>query len=232
MAVFTQLTEGEVAELLRTFSLGKFLALTPIESGIENTNYFLTTEGSKWVLTVFERLKAEELPFYLELCEHLAKKGCRVARPQKTRTGELFTYVHGKPVAIADCLPGEQITTVTVTEARSMGDLLAKMHRAVRDFPLVQKNLRGLDWWIQTAPKVRPFLNAGQQALCMKSLHAKLRFQKPMASRPLRSAPVTAIYLKIMPWPKASEPTKLTSRESLTFTLPGARRRFLTLPSQ
>ena len=170
MAVFTQLTESDVTNLLREFSLGSFVSLTPIASGIENTNYFLTTECGKWVLTVFERLKPEELPFYLELCEHLAKKGCRVARPQKTRTGKLFTYIHGKPVSIADCIPGQEITTVTESQARSMGRLLAQMHLAVRDFPLFQKNLRGLDWWIQTAPQVRPFLNKTQCALLDEEL--------------------------------------------------------------
>ncbi|MCI5992165.1 MAG: homoserine kinase [Sutterella sp.] len=185
MAVFTQLTESEVTDLLREFSLGAFASLNPIASGIENTNYFLTTESGKWVLTVFERLSSEELPFYLELCEHLAKKGCRVARPQKTRNGGLFTYVHGKPVAIADCLPGQEITTVTVSEARSMGDLLAKMHRAVRDFPLFQKNLRGLEWWIQTAPKVRPFLNAGQEALLQEELERQIALNKTDAFKAL-----------------------------------------------
>ena len=90
MAVFTDLSAEEVARVLKNFALGDFLRLEPIASGIENTNYFLDTTKGRWVLTVFERLKPEQLPYYLELCEHLKKKGCRVASPVRSLAGNLF----------------------------------------------------------------------------------------------------------------------------------------------
>lgn len=170
MAVFTTLDENDVRELLAEFSIGDIRELKPISAGIENTNYYLETTTGHWVLTIFERLRPEELPFYLELCEHLAKKGCRVARPQKTRKGTLFTFVKGKPTSIANRIEGEDTGVVGAPEARSMGDLLAHMHKAAADFPLFQKNLRGFDWWIETTPKVMPYLNAKQQELLREEL--------------------------------------------------------------
>ena len=70
MAVFTELSTDQVARALEDFELGGFVSLEPISSGIENTNYFLDTTRGRWVLTVFERLLPEQLPFYLELAEH------------------------------------------------------------------------------------------------------------------------------------------------------------------
>ncbi len=188
MAVFTTINEKEASELLDEFSIGSFVAIKPISAGIENTNYYLDTSEGSWVLTVFERLKPEEIPFYLELCEHLAKKGCRVARPQKTKTGELFTYVKGKPASIANCLIGDEILTVGVAEARSMGELLGQMHKAAADFALFQKNLRGIDWWVETTPKVLPFLNAEQQALLNNELAHQVALSKTDAFKALTVA--------------------------------------------
>lgn len=170
MAVFTQLSDNDIKTLLKEFYLGEFLSSQPITAGIENTNYFLETTKGHWVLTIFERLKDEELPFYLNLCEHLAKKGCRVARPQKSIDGKLFTYVKNKPVSIANRIDGKDVKTVGIAEARSMGQLLGKMHQAAIDFPFFQKNLRGLDWWIDTAPKVIPFLNDRQVRLLSEEI--------------------------------------------------------------
>lgn len=160
MAVFTELTMSDVAESLKDFSIGQATALTPIASGIENTNYFLDTTAGRWVLTVFERLRESELPFYLELSEHLAKKGCSVARPQRTHSGSLLFFIKGKPASIANRLTGEDVRDMGLPECRSMGSLLAKMHSAAEDFPLFQENLRGLTWWEQVAPQIVPHIPA------------------------------------------------------------------------
>lgn len=160
MAVFTTVSREQAAEILTNFRLGALVALTPIQSGIENTNYFLDTDQGRWVLTVFERLKPEQLPFYLELCEHLAKKGCRVACPQRGIDGKLIHFVNGKPFSIANRLSGESVRNMGVAECRSMGALLARMHQAATDFPLHQPNLRGLSWWKWAAPQIKPHVPA------------------------------------------------------------------------
>ena len=170
MAVFTTITETDAQEILRHFSIGPLTSLKPIASGIENTNYFLDTPQGHWVLTVFEKLTPDELPFYLEFCEHLAGKGCRVACPVRTSDGNLFDFVHGKPYSIANRLEGTDVRTMGVAECRSMGRLLAQMHIAARDFHRFQENLRGLSWWQETVPKLRDVVSDEIYTMLTKEL--------------------------------------------------------------
>ena len=90
MAVFTEVSNTEARELLRRLQLGELVELRGIEGGIENTNYFLTSDQGEFVLTLFERLTAEQLPFYLYLMKHLAHGGVPVPDPRadKSRSEE------------------------------------------------------------------------------------------------------------------------------------------------
>ncbi len=90
MAVFTRITQTELQQWLHGRDCGELLSFEGIESGIENTNYFVNTSTGRFVLTLFEKLKAEDLPFYLGLMQHLAKKGLAVPGPIPNAQGELF----------------------------------------------------------------------------------------------------------------------------------------------
>ena len=102
MAVFTEVSNDEARELLRRLQLGELVSLRGIEGGIENTNYFLTSEQGEFVLTLFERLTAEQLPFYLHLMKHLAHGGIPVPDPQADQNGDILHTVCGKPAAGVD----------------------------------------------------------------------------------------------------------------------------------
>ena len=78
MAVYTEVSSGEAAALLQSLHLGQLTELQGIQGGIENTNYFVTTDRGEYVLTLFERLSFEQLPFYLNLMHHLAERGVPV----------------------------------------------------------------------------------------------------------------------------------------------------------
>ena len=123
MAVFTEVTDKDARDLLRRMSLGSFKELRGIQGGIENTNYFLTTDQGEWVLTLFERLSAEQLPFYLYLMKHLARAGIPVPDPQsETRSGDILLKVCGKPASIIVGISGadfERVRLVTPS-ARSL----------------------------------------------------------------------------------------------------------------
>lgn len=98
MAVFTEVTPAEAGELLSTLGLGALQSLQGISSGIENTNYFVSTDRGEHVLTLFERLSAEQLPFYLNLMQHLAARGIPVPAPQANAQGEIL---HHRPLPAA-----------------------------------------------------------------------------------------------------------------------------------
>lgn len=178
MAVFTEVATEQAEALATRLDLGRVLALEGCAAGIENTNYFLDTERGRYVLTVFERLSFEQLPFYLALMKHLATKGIPVPDPQSDATGTYLHTLSGKPAAIVNRLPGACELSPTPEHCAAMGAMLARLHLAGSDFAMEQPNLRGLAWWNETAPLVLPFLDADQAAL----LRSELAFQNHVAA--------------------------------------------------
>jgi homoserine kinase type II len=158
MAVFTALTRAEAASVLTQFTIGELVDLQGIASGIENSNFFLTTTQGRFVLTVFERLTFKQLPFYLELMRHLARRGLPVPAPQENRNGALLSEVKGKPAAIVTRLEGSAVVDPTAAQCALVGDTLAKMHVAASDFALFQPHLRGIGWWKESVPRLEPHI--------------------------------------------------------------------------
>ena len=178
MAVYTEISPQEARALLRRLGLGKLLSLTGIQGGIENTNYFVSCEGGEFVLTLFERLTAEQLPFYLHLMKHLAQAGIPVPDPQADRKGEILHSVAGKPASLATRLAGSSQLAPQAVHCAAVGEMLARMHLAARDYGRTQPNLRGLDWWNETVPVILPHLQPPQAEL----LRAELAYQNHVAA--------------------------------------------------
>ncbi|HEX5684006.1 MAG TPA: homoserine kinase [Ideonella sp.] len=180
MAVYTEVSLAQAQALSTQLKLGAVRALEPIGSGIENTNYFLTTDAGEWVLTLFERLSAAQLPFYLQLMQHLAQHGLPVPEPHANGSGVLCHDLAGKPAAVVNRLPGVPVDAPDVHHADQVGATLARMHKAVADFAPYQPNLRGLAWWQATAPLVRSQLDPDSAAL----LDAELAYQVHLSASP------------------------------------------------
>lgn len=184
MAVFTQVPLNDARALVRRLQLGELQALRGIEGGIENTNYFVTTDQGEFVLTLFERLTAEQLPFYLHLMKHLAQAGIPVPDPRPDAQGEILLSVCDKPAALVNRLKGKSQLAPQSAHCAAVGDMLAKMHLAGRNYPHQQPNLRGLPWWNETAPVVLPYLTPEQATL----LQSELAYQNQMAATPAYAA--------------------------------------------
>lgn len=191
MAVYTEVSFDEAAALIARLSIGELKSLQPISSGIENTNYFADTAQGRYVLTLFERLTHAQLPFYLQLMKHLAEHGIPVPCPHGDARGEILHTLKGKPAAVVDRLPGRHHLAPDASHCAMVGDMLARMHLAAHDFPMVQPNLRGLAWWADTVPVVRPFVTPEQAGL----LDSELAFQRQLAdSAAHRGLPEAAIH--------------------------------------
>ena len=182
MAVFTPVTTTEAGELLTRLGLGTLTDMQGCAGGIENTNYFVSTERTgavhDYVLTLFERLSFEQLPFYLHLMKHLAGKGIPVPDPAADAQGNILHTVKGKPAAVVNKLRGKSQLSPQPTHCAAMGEMLARMHLAGQDFDRIQPNLRGLAWWNETVPVVLPHLNADQATL----ISAELAFQSEVSA--------------------------------------------------
>jgi len=189
MAVYTDVSFAEAADLLHTLNLGDLTELEGIQGGIENTNYFVTSERHgqtlEHVLTVFERLTFEQLPYYLHLMKHLASRSVPVPDPVPNAQGAILLRVQGKPAAVVNKLAGRSDLSPSLVHCEAVGATLARMHLAGRDFAMNQPNLRGLSWWNETVPVVLPFLTPEQAQL----MRAELAYQNHMSA----SAAYTAL---------------------------------------
>ena len=192
MAVFTPVTLDDIGQWIQQFPLGKALALKGIASGIENSNFFLTTERGEYVLTIFENLSFEQLPFYLRLMDHLAARGVLVPAPVATTTGELLASLHGKPAAIVSKLEGRSQMDPQPVHCAAVGAMLARMHLAGLDYPLQQPNLRGLAWWNETTPQVLPYLSDENAHLLRAEMHFQQAYAGSDTYRQLQQGPVHA----------------------------------------
>jgi homoserine kinase type II len=184
MAVFTEVSASEAAALTRRLGAGELQAIEGISAGIENTNYFISTDQGEWVLTLFERLQPAQLPFYLGLMQHLAQRDLPVPEPIADSQGLLLQEVAGKPAALVNRLAGQHQIAPDLHHCVQLGQVLARMHLSVADFALRQTNLRGLAWWQQMAPQLQPHLSKAQRQL----LSAEMSFQQQVAASPSYAA--------------------------------------------
>ena len=191
MAVYTEVSFDEAADLLQTLNLGLLQSIKPCHGGIENTNYFVDTDQGSFVLTLFERLTSEQLPFYLELTRHLARHGIPVPDPAPDAAGQLLHRLKNRPAAVVSMLRGQSQMQPSLEHCARVGTMLAKMHLVARDFNLSQPNLRGLPWWNATVPAVLPHISASQHSL----LVSELAYQNHVAAgSAYRALPVGIIH--------------------------------------
>jgi homoserine kinase type II len=179
LSVYTPVSEAELRDWLRNYSVGQLSSCEPIESGIENTNYFVATAQGRYVLTLFERLPAEELPFYLHLMAHLARHGIPCPAPIADLSDQYLGRLNGKPAALVTRLPGRSLEQPGAAHCEELGALLARMHLAGRSYSAYLENPRGPKWWRIAAREVFGFLKKPQRELLEKELQFQSQHRFP-----------------------------------------------------
>lgn len=148
MAVYTDITDADLAELLAGYDLGEARSFKGIAEGIENSNFLLETETGRYFLTVFERRVSEaDLPFFVDLMQHLARRGFPCPTPQPDRRGRLLTRVRGKPATIVSFLTGVSARRPSPRQCREAGEGLARLHLAAEGFVPTRANSLGQSSW-------------------------------------------------------------------------------------
>ncbi|CAG0949231.1 homoserine kinase type II [Methylophilaceae bacterium] len=170
MSVFTTVTKEQLRHWLTAYPLGELLELKGIASGITNTNYFVTTSTGRYVLTLFEKNSAEELPYFLGLMTHFSEHGIPCPHPIRMHDSRTLGVLNGKPAALVSCLRGKSLEQPAAGHCAEIGRVLAKMHIAGASFGKTMINPRGAEWRIKTAAEVMPFLDAEACALLRDEL--------------------------------------------------------------
>jgi len=159
VAVYTEVSDAALAAFLADYEIGGLLSYKGIAEGVENTNFFLHTTGGSFILTLYEkRVREEDLPFFLNLMEHLASRGIACPQPVRTREGAALGRLCGRPAVIVTFLEGVSVKSPGPDHCRALGGALAALHAAGADFGMARENSLSVSAW-------RPlFEQAGSQA--------------------------------------------------------------------
>lgn len=165
MSVFTPVTDEEAHAFLEHYTLGDLERLEGIAQGVENTNFFLTTTTGEYVLTLFEHIPRDDLPFYVNLMAHLAENDVPCPVPMARDDGELLSTLNGKPAVIVSRLPGRPIARPDPHACRAAGRLLGLIHNAAVSYDAGLANWRGREWREAFAVQVAPRIAAEENRL-------------------------------------------------------------------
>ena len=148
MAVYTDVAADELAEFLKHYDIGELLSYKGIAEGVENSNFLLHTTAGYFILTLYEKRVAKgDLPFFLNLMTHLASHGINCPQPVKSKSGEALGTLAGRPAAIINFLEGVWPRKPSAAHCAGVGQALAKMHLAGRDFGMTRANALSVSGW-------------------------------------------------------------------------------------
>ena len=173
MSVFTKVSHNELREFLKQYPVGELIGYQGIGEGVENTNYFVDTSDGRWVLTLFERLNTDDLPFFLGLMDHLASRGFAGAMPARTHDGRNLVTLNSKPAALVRRLTGQSVLFPDLLQCSAVGRALGELHVTARSYAAHCENSRGPQWRQQTATALLPKVDVETRALIEDELKAQ-----------------------------------------------------------
>jgi homoserine kinase type II len=166
MAVYTDVAAEELADFLSRYEIGELLSYKGIAEGVENSNFLLHTTAGYFILTLYEKRVAKgDLPFFLGLMTHLASRGISCPLPVKNRSGEALSVLAGRPAAIIGFLEGIWPRKPNVAQCAGVGQALARMHVAGRDFTMSRANALSVFGWRPLFDVAAPRANELQHGL-------------------------------------------------------------------
>ncbi len=155
MAVYTEVADQDLDAFIAGYDIGEASSLKGIAEGVENSNYLLQTDRGVYILTLYEkRTKAEDLPFFLSLMDHLAARGVDCPTPLHGRDGVALRSLSGKPAAIVTFLQGRWPRQIVLAHCQELARAMAKMHLAGADFPLFRANSLSVAGWSAMAHSI------------------------------------------------------------------------------
>lgn len=184
MSVYTTVTLEQVQQLARHYQLN-VTGLTPIQAGIENTNYFVQLDNQQQlVLTIFEEMSLIGINELIPLLEYLKQQGLPVAAPLGDQSGQVIHFIHTKPAQLAPRLMGQPPMQPTVLQVSEMASTLAQLHITLRTYPLHRDNNHGQVWWQHSRDELMPVLSQPDQALLLQIFAQFAQVQQQYPERP------------------------------------------------
>ena len=177
MAVYTPLTEDDLRAFLGLYRAGELRSFAGIRDGVENSNFFVTTDSDDFVLTVFEKHPPDEVPYFLNLTAHLAEHDVPCAHPIAAADGAYLQSLHGKPAALIERLPGRTLDAPATDHCAAVGDAIGRMHVAAESFDQRHANERGPAWWFRTGRDLEHLLEDDDRRVLLDELDYQRAFR-------------------------------------------------------
>ena len=165
MAVYTSLNVSDLNIWLNNFDIDPLVDLKGISAGVTNTNYLISTNQSKYILTIFEHHTIEELPFYINLMTFLEEQGFRCPKPILSKGGESLNFLMDKPALIVSFLDGEEVKNINKEDCYRIGNRLGRLHNLGMKFKEKRENSRDLLWIKNKYQELKDTLSEGNQKL-------------------------------------------------------------------
>jgi len=148
MAVYTKLNQSKIEEILSNYNIGKLDSFKGIEEGIENTNYFLSINKKKFILTIYEkRVKSEDLPFFSNLMSSLNKANFKCPSPVINISNSTITNFDNKKLMIVSFLEGQAKSNLSPDNCKAIGIEIAKMHELTKNMKIKRQNDLSVNSW-------------------------------------------------------------------------------------
>jgi homoserine kinase type II len=179
MSVYTVVDHAALEGFLADHELGRLVAFEGIAAGITNTNYFVDTERGRYVLTLFEHERAEDLPWFLNVMAFMAEHAVPSAHPIADRSGAYLGTLADKPAALVHCLRGGDVETPSLQQIETFGAVLGHMHRCSENYAPQRRNGRALDWAANALVQLKSVMPADDHALLAAEI-AELQQRLPI----------------------------------------------------
>lgn len=177
MSVYTVVERHQLENFLQFYDVGQLVSYQGISAGIENTNYFVTTSKGAFVLTLFEQLSKEELPYFLELMAYLSERGVPSAHPIANNHQHYLSELNQKPAVLVERLHGESVTVPSLAQCQALGNALGHFHLISPQFPQHRFNPCGPSWWHTVTQRLLPCLSADDANLLQNELHFQAKYK-------------------------------------------------------
>ena len=170
MAVYTSINFDELTSFLNSYDLSQLKSFKGISSGVTNTNYFIETDNSKYILTIFEQAQPKDIQFYVDLMSFLSQQKFNCPTPIANHAGHYLGKIQHKPTLLVSFLNGKELKEITKENCFHVGESLAHLHLTAKDYKVSLTNPRGLNWMNEVFQKMHHLLAEDEKNVISKEL--------------------------------------------------------------
>ncbi|MCA8837491.1 MAG: homoserine kinase [Proteobacteria bacterium] len=165
MSVFTEVDEAHLSVYLARFQLGRLNSFAGIESGIENSNYFVETDEGRYVLTLVEQFNYHQSLWFIKLLQSINRRGFPVPAPIADRSGKSLLMMNQRPVVLTPFVDGSPPEVITADIVAQLGACIGHLHTLTPDYRPRHPHFRDVHWCRRHFRSIYDYLSNDERTL-------------------------------------------------------------------